>query len=171
MAEMGRWAGHAFIVSPNLIRSWSDLQIKGSSGTENTESDGQQYVTRKKGNAAELSFTLRLHALTGCSVREEAMAFVEEAMAGESDYFYIGGEKLLPCQMMLTDATVSETEITNSGIWVRADVQITMRQASPKDREETPEAAQENGRAHSQKTLNGRRGGYNNGVKFVQMIM
>ena len=49
MAEMGRWAGHAFIVSPNLIRSWSDLQIKGSSGTENKESEGQQYVTRKKG--------------------------------------------------------------------------------------------------------------------------
>ena len=26
--EMGRWNGHKFIVSPTLIRSFSDLQIK-----------------------------------------------------------------------------------------------------------------------------------------------
>ena len=79
---------------------------------------------------AEISLTVVLNALTGCDVRKEALAFVSEAKAGKQDYFYVGNAKLVTAKLMLTDATISDVEITNGGKWVNAKVQLTMKQST-----------------------------------------
>lgn len=133
MAEIGRWNGHKFEVSSSLIRSFTGLQIKGSSETEDKEDGSQKYVSRKKGKPVEVSFTIHLNARLGCNVRSEALKFVSEARAGKKDYFYVGNKKLVTCQLMLTDATVKEIGLVNKGTWTQADVQVTMKQCSKND--------------------------------------
>lgn len=133
MAEIGRWNGHKFEVSSKLIRSFTGLQIKGSSETEDKEDGSQKYVSRKKGKPVEVSFTIHLNARLGCNVRSEALKFVSEARAGKKDYFYVGNKKLVTCQLMLTDATVKEIGLVNKGTWTQADVQVTMKQCSKND--------------------------------------
>lgn len=133
MAEIGRWNGHKFEVSSSLIRSFTGLQIKGSSETEDKEDGIQKYVSRKKGKPVEVSFTIHLNARLGCNVRSEALKFVSEARDGKKDYFYVGNKKLVTCQLMLTDATVKEIGLINKGTWTQADVQVTMKQCSKND--------------------------------------
>lgn len=133
MAEIGRWNGHKFEVSSSLVRSFTGLQIKGSSETEDKEDGSQKYVSRKKGKPVEVSFTIHLNARLGCDVRSEALKFVSEARAGSKDYFYVGNKKLVTCQLMLTDATVKEIGLINKGTWTQADVQVTMKQCSKND--------------------------------------
>lgn len=63
------------------------------------------------------------------------MTFIDEARQGKQDYFYIGGTKLMTCQLMLTEASVSETEIGAGGVWVGCKVKLTMKQSSKFDGE------------------------------------
>lgn len=127
--ETGRWNGHIFEVSANLMRGFKDLQIKSSIETDTKKSKKQEYIKRKNGRPAEVSFTVILNAMTGCDVRTEAMAFINEAKAGKSSYFYVSGKKLMTCKLMLTDASVKDIKITGE-TWIRATVQLTMKQAS-----------------------------------------
>jgi hypothetical protein len=133
VGEIARWNGHKFEVTPSVIRSFTGLNIKGSSKTEDKESGGQGYVSRKQGQPKEISLTAHLSAQLGCDVQTEAMSFVNQATSGSKDYFYIGSKKLLTCSLMLTEASVSEIGITNGGKWVKADVKLTFKQCSKND--------------------------------------
>lgn len=127
--EIARWGGHIFEVSPEVIRSFDKLTVKSGSDTDEKTQNKQKYLTRKNGKATEVSLTATLNAFTGSDVRKEAMTFVDEAQSGLTDWIYIGGEKLVPWQMMLTDASVEEIAITTGGIWTRASVKLTFKQA------------------------------------------
>lgn len=133
MVETGRWNGHVFTVSPKLIQTFNGLSIKGASETEDKESGGQKYVARKAGRPKEISFTVELNAMLGSNVREEAMKLVDEAVAGTRNYFYVGGKKLVTCQLMLVEASVDEVDIGPGNQWVKARVKLTMKQASKND--------------------------------------
>ena len=128
MAMMGRWGLYTFEVTPGVIRSFSDLSIKGSSETEEKESGGEKYVARKSGKPSEVSLTVQLNAMLGCDVRAEAMCLVEEATIGRTAYFYVGSSKLFVTQMMLTEASVSKVVMSPDGTWLSADVKLTLRQ-------------------------------------------
>ena len=128
--EMGSWNGHKFTISPTRILSFNDLKIKGSSEMEGKDESTQGYVARKGANPTETEITIHLNAMTGCDVRKEAMGFVSDARDGEFDYFYIGGSKLVPYKLMLTDAQVSEVEMTGKGTWIKADVSLTLKQCN-----------------------------------------
>lgn len=125
---MGRWGLYTFEVTPGVIRSFSDLSIKGSSETEEKESGGEKYVARKSGKPSEVSLTVQLNAMLGCDVRREAMCLVEEATIGRTAYFYVGSSKLFVTQMMLTEASVSKVVMSPDGTWLSADVKLTLRQ-------------------------------------------
>lgn len=145
MAEIARWAGHTFEVSPRLIRSLNTLIVKAGIETDDMEAGGQRYVARQAGKAAELSFSIPLNGFMGVDVRTEAMAFIDEARKGTADYFYIGGSKLMTCQLMLTEASVSETELGAGGMWTACTVKLTMKQSSKFDGEEGEGHKVENG--------------------------
>lgn len=133
MGEIARWNGHSFTVSANLIRSFNDFSIKGSSDTEDKTSDKEAYVSRKNGSPREISLTAQLNAMLGCDVQTEAMAFVKEAYAGKSDFFYCAGKKLLTCKLMLTDASADKIEMDATGRWIRAEVKLTFKQSTKDD--------------------------------------
>lgn len=133
MAEIASWNGHPFTVSPKLIRGFTGLTIKGSSETEDKTSDGQKYVSRKNSKPSEISLTAELNALTGCDVKNEALKFVDEARSGAKNYFYMGGKKLITCQLMLVEASVSETTIAPNGTWISCKVKLTMKQCAKHD--------------------------------------
>ena len=134
MAEIGRWGGQKFEVKSGYVQGFTGLSIKGSSETEDKESGSEKYVSRKNGKPTEIGLTVHLNALTGCkNVRDTAMWFVNQARAGKKDYFYIKDGKLVPCQVMLTEASVKEIEMTNNGDWIMCDVQLTLKQCTKWD--------------------------------------
>lgn len=149
MATIGKWYGHTFEVSSQIIRSFTDLTIKGSSETKNKTSSGHSYVSRKNSKPAEVGITVTLSALTGCDPRSEAAAFVNEANAGSSDYFYVGGQKLVPYKLMLTNADVNEVEITPGGKWVSCKVKLTMKQCAVPDGTKTTSSSSSGGSSSS----------------------
>lgn len=149
MAEIARWNNHTFEVSPGLIRGFTGLQIKGSSETEDKEISKEKFVTRKNAKPTEISLTVNLNALLGCDVRSEAMQFIADAKAGATGYFYIGDKKLVTCQLMLTEASISETQITAKGKWVTAQVQLSFKQASKDDGTTSAPAATGGGGGYS----------------------
>ena len=133
MGEIGRWHGHKFEVKPELIRSFTGLQIKAAIEIDEKEGGGEKYVSRKNAKPMELSLTVGLNAMVGCDVRKEAIKFLSDAQAGESGYFYIGSKKLASFQMMLTEASVDEVELSGSGDWISANVALKMQQAGRKN--------------------------------------
>lgn len=133
MAEIASWNGHSFVVSPTVVRGFTGLTIKGGSETEDKTSGGDKYVSRKNSSPSQVSLTAELNALLGCDVRKEAMKFIDDANAGSKGYFYMAGKKLLPCQLMLTEASVTETTISPNGTWLSCKVQLTMKQCGKYD--------------------------------------
>lgn len=127
--QIGAWGGHVFEVSPGIVRSFVDLTLRGSAEVEDKVASNQKYAQRKSGNAREISLTVILSAYMGCDVRSEVSSFIEDATTGESDYFYVGGKKLINEQLMLIEASANDVEIGPGGDWVYAKVQLTMRQS------------------------------------------
>ena len=127
--EIASWGGHRFEVRPGLIRSFTEMTLRGSAEIEEKVSDNQKYVERKAGNGWELTITAVLSAYLGCSVREEALEFANDAKDSRAEYFYMAGKKLVPEKLMLTEASVQDVEIAPNGQWVRANVQLVFKQA------------------------------------------
>lgn len=140
--QIGSWGNHTFEVNPVLIRSFTGLTIRGGAEVDEKTSNNQKYVRRKAGNAHELTVTVILSAYMGCDVRAEAMSFVEDARNCEEGYFYIAGKKLLPETLMLTEAQVSEVELSPTGEMVHAQVQLTMKQSDKGDAKGSGSATQ-----------------------------
>lgn len=139
MAQMGKWNGHVFEVSPHYVMGFTELKIKACSETEDKEEGGEKYVSRKNGKPTEISLSAHLNAQLGCDVRKEALKFIDEAHEGASDYLYIAKKKPIPCKLMLTDANVEEITITQKGIWTNCVVKLTMKQCSKSDGKEKEE--------------------------------
>ena len=130
---VGQWNEHEFKVSPTLIRGFSALKIKASSETEDVTDGAEKYVKFKNGNPSEVNLTVHLNKSLGCDVETEAMAFLDDASAGATGYFYIAGKKLVTCQLMLTDASIGEFALSPDGVWLSAEIQLTMKKASKDD--------------------------------------
>lgn len=128
MGLMGSWHGFNFEVSPSVVRGFTGLTIKGGSETEDKVSEKQKYVERKNSSVTEISMSVGLNTYLGCNVRDEAIAFIDTAMEGASNYFYVGGKKLVCYKLMLTQAEIAETMIAPNGTWVSCRVNLTFRQ-------------------------------------------
>lgn len=140
--ETGRWNGHTFIVSPDRIFSFNDLQIKASSEMISKEDWDQGYVSRKGGNPFEVTLTVYLHAHAGVDVRTEARGFLSDAYNGSRDYFYVGNKKLVSSLLMLTDASVKNIQIAGNGkSWLYAEVALTLKQCKAYDNVETDKSS------------------------------
>lgn len=129
--EAGRWGAHTFEVSASLIRSFTDMSIERSVETDTKKDGSAQYVAVKQYKPKTHKITVHLRSATGCDVRNEAMAFVDDI--GKVDYFYVGGKKLFTCQMMLTQAQVTNIGMNGSAAWTTADVACTFTQSSKDD--------------------------------------
>ena len=140
MAVMGKWNGHVFEVSANVMRGFKDLTVKQSAETDDKNKSNQYFVKFKKAKGVEVSLTVLLTAALGCDVRSEVDGFISDARKGASAYFYVGKGKLRPCQLMLTDVSVKDVKMPggkNAGNrWTAASVQLTLKQASIDDVEQ-----------------------------------
>ena len=145
MAEIGRWYGHVFEVSPQVIMGFTGLQIKSSIATKDRDSNYQEYIAYDNAKATEISLTIHLNAALGVDVRGEAELFLKEAQLGSQDYFYVGEWKLMPCKVMLTEATVKEIGIAHDGTWTSANVSLSLKQSSVRDKEDGTSAAASSG--------------------------
>lgn len=128
--EVARWSGHKFILSADTIRSFTDLQITGSSDVEKSDDNDQGYYSYKGSNPTEITLTAILNAHAGCDVRSEIESFVMDAKKGVNDYIYIGYKKLFSSQMILTNASAKKIDIAPNLDFVSAEVSLTFKQGS-----------------------------------------
>lgn len=132
MAVIGQWRDFKFEISPSVMLSFNDLQIKATRDTDTVDNSGQQYIKTKIIKPFEISLTLHLCAGLGYDVQAKAEAFRGAPLYGDgrADYFYVGGKKLVPCKLSVTEATISSVEINAAGTWTAADVALTFKQAA-----------------------------------------
>ena len=136
MPQIASWGKHKFVVSPSLIQSFQDLSIKGSTETTDKTANNQKYVERKAGEAAQVSFTVNLNALTGVKdVYAEAQQYITESMEGKTEYLYMGPSKIIPAKLMLTQAEVTEVVFApgKGNVWISCNVKLTMKQGTPNE--------------------------------------
>lgn len=127
--ETGRWHGHIFVVSPDMIRSFTDLQIKAGVDLDTSDEESAGYATFKNSKPKEINLTVHFNAHTGCDVRKEVIDFVNDAGTGTTDYLYIGGQKLVTEALMLISATTSQVVISSGNTWVSAQVALSFKQS------------------------------------------
>lgn len=130
MAEMAKWDEITFQITNNTALLFSDLQMKASCDTNDKELNKRKYTTFKIGKGVEISFNAFLNAAFGIDVRETIMQFLDKAQKGKSDHLTVGGKKLFPFLMRLTEAETEELAIAPNGTWKSATVKLTFKQGS-----------------------------------------
>lgn len=136
-----RWDSLDFHVKPNDIIGVKGISITGSCETEEKESGGEKYTSRKAAKGIEFSMTAMLNAYLTNGVKSKALEMVRIATEGRSGYLYMGTRKLLPSRFMLTSAKVQNITIAAGGEWVSCEVALTFKQASKIDGSDTPAAS------------------------------
>lgn len=130
MAIIAQFDTLKFGISGSTAMLFSDMKLSAGSETEDKASGNQQYAARKNGKPAEITKSIILEAALGMDVETMTREILNAAQRGTQGYFYIGGKKVFPCKMMLVNAETEETELSPSGKWVRAKINITMRQST-----------------------------------------
>lgn len=129
-----RFAGFTFEIAETATL-FDDLRFSGECAVEENTSGTAQYVSRKNGKAGQVSFTAILNAALGADVRKTALEFEAAARYGQTGTLVVGEEALLPYEMMLTKAEISEIVISPAGKWVSAKAALTLRQAGTDGKE------------------------------------
>lgn len=126
-----QWYDVSFYANASKVVGFNNLAISGSVETEDKESDGTKYVSKKNSKGYEISLTAFLDRRLGIEdVRAEAMKLVDYGANGQTGYMYAQGKKLVSCGMMLTNAKAQNVVMTPSGTWISCEVQLTLKTCS-----------------------------------------
>lgn len=114
---VAKWNDWEFKVEAHYIHSFSELLFDFEAETEEVTNGTQKYVKLKHQKARSATLKVPLDAKTGADV-PAALAWLQSAVYhGTSAHFYLGAEKLLPCELMLTRVRVTKSEVTP--LWSR----------------------------------------------------
>ncbi len=129
-----QWHDVQFYANASQVRGLTDLTISSSIETEDKESGGTKYVSKKNSKGYEISMKALFDARLGIKdVKKEAMALAKYGATGQTGYMYAKGEKLVTPILMMTSAKVSNIRMTPKGVWISAEVQITLKTCSKLD--------------------------------------
>lgn len=129
MGIIAQWGEINIEITAENALLFKELKVTAEAETDDKTKNKQKYVAYKNGKPADVSFDLDVLAVFGQDVRQIVTLFLNAAQRGEKQYFYVGGEKIFPAQLMMTKAEASEIEISPSGKWVRAKIAISAKQA------------------------------------------
>lgn len=129
-----QWHDVQFYANASQVRGLTDLTISSSIETEDKENGGTKYVSKKNSKGYEISMKALFDARLGIKdVKKEAMALAKYGATGRTGYMYAKGEKLVTPILMMTSAKVSNIRMTPNGVWISAEVQITLKTCSKLD--------------------------------------
>ena len=129
-----QWHDVQFYANASQVRGLTDLSISSSIETEDKENGGTKYVTKKNSKGFEVSMKALFDARMGIKdVKKEAMALANYGATGQTGYMYAGGEKLITSILMMTSAKINNIRMTPQGVWISAEVQITLKTCSKLD--------------------------------------
>lgn len=118
----------------NCAKLISELELSTDSDTDDKNAGKDGYIKYKNAKAAEVTLTVILDAGFGCDVRKETLTLIAAARTGDAHPLYLDGEKLMPWEMILTEAEATETQIGLGGEWVHAEVELTFQQGGKTDK-------------------------------------
>lgn len=130
MAAIAQFSTLKFEISASDALLFEKLKISTECSIEEQVSDSQEYVSAKNGKAAQITFSILLHAALGADVQKMAATLHNMAQRSEESYFYMNGAKVFPFRMMMTKAETEEIAISPGGKWVSAKINVTMKQSS-----------------------------------------
>lgn len=131
---IAQWDGIKFQISGTAATLMNNLRITAQSETEDKTSDGQSYAAIKNRKPTEVTITMPLVAALGNDVQAQVADLIDREKKSKEDYFYASGKKMLPYKLMIIRAEAEEIEISPSGKWVAATVNLGFIQSSGEDR-------------------------------------
>lgn len=130
MAAIAQFGSLKFKIRASDALLFEKLKISTECKTEEKVSNSQEYVSAKNGKAAQITFTILLHAALGSDVQKMVATLHNMAQRSKKGYFYMNGAKVFPFRMMMTKAETEEIMISPGGKWVSAKINVTMKQSS-----------------------------------------
>lgn len=131
--ELIKFKNFVFEIKPDKIQSFNQWSITGQTNTEDKETDGQKYVSKKTRGTAEMEITAVLNYFAGADVKETVLDMVEAANEGKEDFVYLCGKKLFTYKMMLTKAQAKDIRLAPNGEMIYAEVALSFRQSTKKN--------------------------------------
>ena len=131
--ELVKFKNFVFEIKPDKIQSFNQWSITGQTNTEDKETDGQKYVSKKTRGTAEMEITAVLNYFAGADVKETVLDMVEAANEGKEDFVYLCGKKLFTYKMMLTKAQAKDIRLAPNGEMIYAEVALSFRQSTKKN--------------------------------------
>lgn len=129
-----QWYDVPFYANANEVRGFTEFSISGSVETEEKESDGTKYVSKKNSKGYEVGITAFFDRRLGIKdVKEEAMRLTYHAATGQTGYLYAQGRKLVTSALMLTNANVSNVIMSPNGTWISCEVAMTLKTSGKLD--------------------------------------
>jgi len=128
-----RWGDFKFSVTPKDIVGVRDISLSGSCETEEKESGGEKYVKLKNRKPIEFTVKVLLNAYLTEDVKGKTVDLITTSTKGQSNYLYLGNEKLLTPRFMLTAAKAGKVTIAAGNTWVSSEIELTFRQSTKYD--------------------------------------
>lgn len=130
MAVIAEWNGIKFQMNESETLLITGLKLSAECEVEEKMEDGQKFVSAKNGKPVQATITAILNSSLGVDVRQRVTELTNAAQRGASNYFYIGGKKLVPPKLMLVSAATEEVNISPSGRWSDTKMNLTFKQST-----------------------------------------
>lgn len=130
MAVIAQFGELKFEISSSTALLFEKLKLSAECETEEQTKDSQQYVSAKNGKPVQISLSIILNEALGIDVRTQTTEILNAAQRSTQGYFYAGGAKVFPFQLMMTKADTEEIAIDPAGRWVSAKINVTLKQSS-----------------------------------------
>ena len=141
--ELVKFKNFVFEIKPDKIQSFNQWSITGQTNTEDKETDGQKYVSKKTRGTAEMEITAVLNYFAGADVKQTVLDMVEAANEGKEDFVYLCGKKLFTYKMMLTKAQAKDIRLAPNGEMIYAEVALSFRQSTKKNGSTDPDGGKD----------------------------
>lgn len=129
-----QWHDVEFYANARQVNGFSEFYISSSIETEDKESGGTKYVSKKNSKGYEAGLKAYFDKRLGVSdVKAAAMKLIEYGANGQTGYLYAQGKKLVSSSLMMTSAKAENVVMTPKGAWISCEVVITMKTCSKLD--------------------------------------
>ena len=128
MAEyLATWGPKGFLVSPNMIVPFADFKTSYTLKADSENDTSGTAPTNTRGRELQpMSFSTTYLRAAGTDPQAQIKEW--ESLLGSAYPLYIRGQRFGPAKMMLTQVDVSNVEFSNSGLFLKATISITLKE-------------------------------------------
>lgn len=130
MAVMAKWRDKTWEVSSKRVAALNGVSDSVKLNTENTDDKaGSPSTNTKAFELRSMTLDFKLASVAGCDVRAEYDSWT--ALVGYSGAFTLGGKRFGAAKYKLTEVSLSDTTLSNSGKILMGKITVTLVEDAP----------------------------------------